>query len=88
MASEKNKLKLEAPSQMPFTKMNFIVIGISALMIILGFILMVGGGPEDPSQFSADIFSSTRIVVGPLLAFLGFVGIGIGIIVKPRDKKQ
>lgn len=68
----------------PFSRLNFIIMASSALLIVLGFLLMTGGGSSDPNVFSPDIFSSTRIVVGPLLAFLGFVGIAIGIIVKPK----
>ena len=68
----------------PFSRLNFIIMVSSALLIVLGFLLMTGGGSSDPNVFSPDIFSSTRIVVGPLLAFLGFVGIAIGIIVKPK----
>lgn len=68
----------------PFSRLNFIIMVSSALLIVLGFLLMTGGGISDPNVFSPDIFSSTRIVVGPLMAFLGFVGIAIGIIVKPK----
>ncbi|MGM9828301.1 MAG: DUF3098 domain-containing protein [Muribaculaceae bacterium] len=68
----------------PFSRLNFIIMVSSALLIVLGFLLMTGGGSSDPNVFSPDIFSSTRIVVGPLMAFLGFVGIAIGIIVKPK----
>ena len=57
------------------------------MLIVLGFLLMAGGGSDDPEVFSEDIFSTTRIVIGPLLAFLGFVGIAVGIIVKPKAKK-
>lgn len=68
----------------PFRRLNFIIMASSALLIVLGFLLMTGGGSSDPNVFSPDIFSSTRIVVGPLMAFLGFVGIAVGIIVKPK----
>lgn len=68
----------------PFSRLNFIVMGVSVLLIVVGFLLMVGGGSNDPNVFSEDIFSSSRIVIGPLMAFLGFVGIAVGIIVKPR----
>ena len=44
---------------------------IFGLMIIIGFILMIG----EPSTetFNPDIFSTRRIIVGPTIAFLGFV---------------
>lgn len=77
----------EDEARRPFSRLNFIIMGASALFIVLGFLLMSGGGSEDPTVFSPDIFSTTRIVIGPLLAFLGFVGIAAGIIIKPRGKK-
>ena len=48
---------------------------------------MVGGGSEGP-EFNPAIFSNTRIVVGPMLAFVGFVLMGVGIIVRPRETKK
>lgn len=74
----------EDENNRPFSGLNFKIMGASALLIVIGFLLMVGGGSSDPTVFSPDIFSTTRIVIGPLLAFLGFVGIAVGIIVKPR----
>lgn len=68
----------------PFSRLNFIIMAVSALLIIVGFLLMVGGGSDNPNVFSEDIFSTSRIVIGPMMAFLGFVGIAVGIIVKPR----
>ncbi len=70
---------------MPLGKINFIAMGASVLLIILGFVLMLGSG-SDPETFNADIFSTRRIVIGPALSFLGFVAMAIAIIVKPRTK--
>ncbi|MBP3589475.1 MAG: DUF3098 domain-containing protein, partial [Muribaculaceae bacterium] len=54
-------------------------------MIVLGFILMLGGSTTE-AEFNPDIFSTRRIVVGPAIAFLGFVAMAIAIIIKPRKK--
>lgn len=71
---------------MPLGTVNFIAMGICAVLIIAGFVLMLGPG-STPEAFNADIFSTRRIVVGPLLAFLGFVAMAVAIIIKPRQKK-
>lgn len=86
-AKAKKGIVREDEANRPFSRLNFIVMGVSAVLIVLGFLLMAGGGSDDPDVFSEDIFSTTRIVIGPLLAFLGFVGIAVGIIVKPKAKK-
>lgn len=81
-------IEFEPTSQMPFAKLNVIVMAASVLAIIVGFMLMAGGGSDDPNVFSEEIFSTRRIVVGPAIALLGFVGVGVGIIIGTRGKKQ
>lgn len=56
-----------------FGKENFIILGIGALLVILGFVLMAGGGSEDPNEFNPAIFSTQRIVIAPILIIGGFV---------------
>ena len=79
-------IKAESADQKPFGRNNLLIMLVSAVLIVLGFILMSGGGSDDPNVFNPAIFSSTRIVIGPLLAFVGFVGIAVGIVVKPAKK--
>lgn len=63
---------------LPLGKSNFIIMAVAALMIIVGFVLISGGATDDGS-FNPEVFNSTRLVVGPTLAFFGFIGIGVGI---------
>ena len=69
--------------RLPLGKANFVIMGIAALMIIVGFALISGGGTDDGS-FNPEIFNTTRIVIGPTMAFLGFIGIGAGLIWKGK----
>ncbi|MBD5321734.1 MAG: DUF3098 domain-containing protein [Bacteroides sp.] len=64
---------------------NFILMAVAGAMIVLGFLLMVGGASTMDS-FNADIFSTRRIVVGPAIAFLGFIFMGVGIMYSPKKK--
>lgn len=73
-------------SQRPFTKVNFVMMAVCALLIILGFILMSGGGSASDTEFNPEIFSTRRIVVGPLLTFLGFLFMAFAIIYSPKKK--
>ena len=41
-------------------------------VIILGFILMIGGGSKDPDVFNPDIFNFRRIRLAPALVLIGF----------------
>lgn len=86
--SEKKDINKITPSERPFGKKNFIMMGSCLVLIILGFLLMSGGGNADTTAFDPEIFSTRRIVVGPLLAFLGFLLMAFAIIYSPaRDKK-
>ena len=61
---------------------KFLLIGIA--VIALGFILMMGGGSEDPKVFNEDaLFSFTRIRIAPTTVLIGF-GITIYSIFKKK----
>lgn len=68
----------ESYVQFPLVKINFILMAIAGLMIVVGFLLIAGGGSET-GEFNPEVFSVRRIVVGPTIAFLGFVFMGVGI---------
>lgn len=68
----------------PLGRNNFILMAIAGGMIILGFLLMLGGSSTEEA-FNPDIFSTRRIVVGPAIAFIGFIFMGFGIIRKPKS---
>ncbi len=75
----------------PLKKVNFIIMAVSAVLIVLGFALISGGAPKG-DEFNPEVFSTMRIVVGPTVALIGFVGIGVGIMWsgtrnKNEDKK-
>lgn len=76
----------ESYVRLPLVKTNFILMAISGAMIIAGFLLMLGGS-STAEEFNPDIFSTRRIVVGPTIAFLGFIFMGFGIIYRPRKNK-
>ena len=76
-------LKKMTESQQPLSKINFLLIGICCFLIILGFLLMTGGSSSVENGFNPDIFSARRIIVGPLLAFLGFLFLAFAIFFNP-----
>jgi hypothetical protein len=55
-----------------FDKSNYTWILIGAGLIILGYLLMVGGKSDDPNVFNADeVYSARRITIAPLLILAG-----------------
>jgi len=68
-----------------FDKVNYKILLVGLAVIALGFILMSGGGSEDPNVFNEAIFSFRRIRLAPAVVLIGF-GITIYSIVKNPKK--
>ncbi|MBD5185575.1 MAG: DUF3098 domain-containing protein [Bacteroides sp.] len=62
----------------PLTPLNFKLMAIAGAVIVAGFLLMLGSGTS-ATEFNPDIFSARRIIVGPTMAFLGFIFMGAAI---------
>ena len=56
-----------------FGKRNYQMLAAAFVIIIIGFILMVGGKPENPNEFIPDMFNTTRLTVAPLTVLAGFI---------------
>ena len=67
----------------PLGKENFILMGVSVALIVIGFLLM-GGGATTEETFNPDIFSTMRTAVGPGISFIGFVIMFFAILYKKR----
>ncbi len=55
-----------------FDKVNYKILLIGIAVIVLGFILMSGGGSDDPKVFNEDLFSFRRIRLAPTIVLIGF----------------
>jgi uncharacterized membrane protein len=69
-------------------KKNLIIIGIAAVIILIGFILMSGPGTTVEKGFNPDIFSPRRIKVAPIVCMIGFILMIFGIMVPSKSKKE
>jgi hypothetical protein len=80
------KRKEESKSEFIFGRKNYKFMFIGLACIVSGFILMSGGGSDDPNIFNDAIFSWRRIRLAPTLVLLGF-GIQIYAILLNPNKK-
>ena len=55
-----------------FGKRNYKFMIVGIIFIALGFILMSGGGSDDPNVFNEEIYSFRRIRIAPLIVIIGF----------------
>ena len=70
-----------------FRKMNYILMGVGALLLLIGYICLAGGKVPD-EVFDGEIFNTRRIVVAPLLIFLGLVTEIVAIMWRPKVQKS
>ena len=52
---------------------NYKLLAIGFVIIIIGFLLMLGGKSESPDKFSETIFSFRRITLAPIVVLSGFI---------------
>jgi hypothetical protein len=69
-----NNITEEQPQKQEFLfdDINYKILLIGIGVIALGFILMSGGGTNDPKVFSEDVFSFRRIRLAPTTVLIGF----------------
>lgn len=67
-----NKIEDKNDKSMPLTMRNYLLLLIGAVVIVLGFVLMSGGGEATPEEFHYEIFSWRRITLAPILVVAGF----------------
>ena len=67
-------------------KINFILIAIGVVIIITGLLLMTGPSSTE-THFEPDIFSTRRIVIAPLVCFIGFVFMIFAIMFRRKNDK-
>ena len=75
----------EQKSEFLFDKTNYKILLIGIAVIAIGFILMSGGGSDDPKVFNDAIFNFRRIRLAPTVVLIGF-GITIYSIFKTQKK--
>lgn len=71
--------------EIPFKKQNYMILIAGVVLVALGFLLMMGGGSEDPNTFNKEeLFSHRRITLAPAMVILGYLVVLYGILKKPK----
>lgn len=70
-------------------KENYKLLAIGFGIIVLGFLLMIGGKSDNPNVFNeSEIFSFRRITLAPIVVLAGFAFEIWAIMKKPKDSKE
>lgn len=64
------------------------LLAIGLIVIISGFILMTGGGSDDPNVFNYDMFDFQRLVAAPIVIICGIVIEVVAIMKRPDKNKK
>lgn len=72
--------------RMPFVKRNYLFILIGGLIVVLGFLLMLGGQSTDPNIFNEEVFGFRQITLAPIVVMLGFFFVIFAILYRPKPK--
>lgn len=68
-----------------FDKQNYKWLLIALVFLLVGFVLMIGGGSDDPNVFNYGMFNFQRLTLSPILLIVGYI-IGIyAIMKKPKE---
>ena len=69
-----------------FGKINYILMLAGMAVIACGYLLMIGGHPENPAEFnSKELYSATRITIAPIVIMVGLIIEVFAIMVKAKD---
>ena len=68
-------------------KENIRLLAIGFLIIVVGFVLMIGGKSDDLNVFNNEIFSFQRITLAPIVVMFGFIFEIYAIMKKPGSEK-
>jgi hypothetical protein len=88
MATKNTKTPLTEPTDerlFAFDRENYKWVIIGLAFIVVGFLLMAGGGSDNPDVFSERIFSFQRWTLAPLLVLTGYVIEIYAIMKKPKN---
>ena len=68
-----------------FHKENYILLISGLILIAVGFLLMLGGGSDDPKVFSEALFDFRRLTLAPILILAGFIVEIYAIMKRPKS---
>ena len=81
-------MEVEKQQLLPLTFENYKLMLIGFVIIVIGFILMAGGGSNDPNVFNEDMFNFRRITLAPILVLGGFAFEIYAIMKKTKKKRE
>lgn len=73
---------------MAMSPKGLVLLLIGLVVMVSGYLLMMGGGSDDPQVFNEDIFDFQRLVAAPLVIVCGIVIEVVAIMKVFKGKKS
>lgn len=73
-------------TKMPMTVKGLRLLLMGLIVMVAGFVLMIGGGTVDPDRFNWAMFDFRRLVAAPLVIICGIVIEVVAIMARPKDR--
>lgn len=74
--------------KMPITKKGLMYLLVGLLVMVAGYILMIGGGSNDPAVFNYAMFDFRRLVAAPIVIICGIIIEIVSIMKIYKDKEE
>ena len=79
-------MNMSENTKMPMTEKGLRLLLMGLIVMVAGFVLMIGGGTVDPDRFNGAMFDFRRLVAAPLVIICGIVIEVVAIMARPKDR--
>lgn len=79
-------MNMSENTKMPMTEKGLRLLLVGLIVMVAGFVLMIGGGTVDPDRFNWAMFDFRRLVAAPLVIICGIVIEVVAIMARPKDR--
>jgi membrane-bound ClpP family serine protease len=84
----KSSTTSEKSVEFALSRENYKLLIIGFVIIVIGFLLMIGGKADSPDVFNEEVFSFRRITLAPIIVLFGFVFEIYAIMKKPKETEE
>ena len=79
-------MNMSENTKMPMTEKGLRLLLMGLIVMVAGFVLMIGGGTVDPDRFNWAMFDFRRLVAAPRVIICGIVIEVVAIMARPKDR--
>jgi NADH:ubiquinone oxidoreductase subunit 6 (subunit J) len=84
----KKKEQNSTQNEFLFGKRNYMIMILGVVVILIGFVLMMGGGSDDPNVFNEEMYNFRRIRLAPTVVLIGLAIEVYAIMANPDKNKK